>query len=92
MEESQLLSNLIIIQSFHHHEDASLTLWALLKGKAISLFIHNKKSIEVSKQPTEFGSKKATPTMYFIVWKIDVATAYPDMLALAVIVGNYGAV
>ena len=30
-EESQLSSDLVIIQSFHHHhEDASLTLWALL--------------------------------------------------------------
>ena len=28
MEGSQLVSNLIIIQSFRHHEDASLALWA----------------------------------------------------------------
>ena len=29
VEESPLLSNLIITQSFHHHEDASLATWAL---------------------------------------------------------------
>ena len=29
-EESQLSSNLVIMQSFHHHEDASLALWAFL--------------------------------------------------------------
>ena len=28
-EESHLSSNIVIIQSFHHHEDASLALWVL---------------------------------------------------------------
>ena len=33
-EESQLSSNLIIIQSFPHHEDALLALWALLHASS----------------------------------------------------------
>ena len=73
-EKSQLLSNLII-QSFHHHEDASLALWALLDA---SSHLYERvcssagRSVREKKSAFLTNWKKSIPTVHGPCWIINL--------------------